>query len=256
MLPTREIEDLLCNVIESKIKSLDQAEVTYKPFHTPLLGTSVLLTHQAVQSILTTFGMSVFEKVACVVAQTHFDEVVSQFKLSKTLTKQASDVVSNLVDDLRNKRSKPNASREFKKLRQSTLSLRDSIERDTVKVDILLRRQKELYLIDLKTVKPNKSGILDYKRQILEWTAQGYAQFGTDRDIKSAIAMPYNPYHPEPYLRLGIDQIFDIDGGQLLVGEHFWNFLAGANIYDELVDTFERAGVKVRPMLKAFFDQS
>ena len=122
-------------------------------------------------------------------------------------------------------------------------------------MDILLRRQKEVFLIDLKTVKPNKSGILDYKRQILEWTAQAYAQFGTECDIKSAIAMPYNPYHPEPYFRLNIDQIFDVDGGQLLVGEHFWNFLAGSDIYDELLATFERAGTKVRPMLQAFFNR-
>lgn len=256
MLPTREIEELLCNVIESKIKNLDQADVTYKPFYTPLLGASVLLTHQTVQSIFTTFGMSVFEEVACIVARTHFDEVVSQFKLSKTLTKQASDVVSNLLDDLRNKRSKPNRTSECDKLRNSTFSLRDSLEWDTVKVDILLRRGREVFLIDVKTVKPNKSGILDYKRQILEWTAQGYAQFGTKCDIKSVIAMPYNPYHPEPYLRLGIEQIFDIDGGQLLVGENFWNFLAGSNIYDELLDTFERAGTKVRPMLKTFFNRS
>lgn len=255
MFPAREIEDLLCSVIESKIKNLDQPDVTYKPFYTPLLGKRALLTHQTVQSIFTTFGVSVFEKVAYIVAQTHFDEVIPQYKLSKTLTKQANDVISNLLDDLRNKRSKPNAKLEFNKLRNSTVSLRDSIERDTVKVDLLLRRKREVFLIDVKTVKPNKSGILDYKRQILEWTAQGYAQFGTKCDIKSAIAMPYNPYHPEPYIRLNIDQTFDIDGGQLLVGEHFWNFLAGSNIYDELVATFERAGTKVKPMLHTFFDR-
>lgn len=255
MLPVREIEDLLCSVIESKVKSLDQSDVTYKPFYTPLLGTRVLLTHQTVQSIFTTFGMSVFEEIARLVAQTHFDEVVPQFKLRKTLTKQASDVVSDLIDDLRNKRSKPNATLEFNKLRNSTFSLRDSLERDTVKVDLLLRRQQEVFLIDIKTVKPNKSNILDYKRQILEWTAQGYAQFGTKCDIKSAIAMPYNPYHPEPYLRFNIEQIFDIDGGQLLVGENFWNFLAGSDIYDELIATFERAGSKIKPMLQAFFDR-
>lgn len=255
MLPAREIEELLCQVIESKIESLDQSEVSYKPFYTPLLGTGVLLTHQIVQSILTTFGMSVFEKIACLVARDNFDEVIPQFKLNKTLSKRASDIVSNLIDDLRNKRIEPSAVREYQKLRNSTVSLRDSIERDTVKVDLFLRRGRDLFLIDLKTVKPNKSGILDYKRQILEWVAQGFAQFGTKYNIQSAVAMPYNPYHPKPYLRLDIDKIFDIDGGQLLVGETFWSFVAGPDTFDELVTIFERAGSKMKPKLQELFDQ-
>lgn len=254
MLPAREIEELLCQVIESKIRSLDQTKVSYKPFYTPLLGTGTLLTHQIVQSILTTFGMSVFENVACLIARDNFDEVISQFKLNKTLSKRASDKVSNMIDDLRNKRVAPSAVDEYKVLRNSTMSLSDSIERDTVMVDLFLRRGRDLYLIDLKTVKPNKSGILDYKRQILEWAAQGFAQFGTKYNIQSAVAMPYNPYHPEPYLRLNIDKIFDIDGGQLLVGEEFWNFVAGADAFEELVAIFERAGSRVRPKLQELFD--
>ena len=255
MLPSLEIEELLCQVIESKIERLNQVEVSYKPFYTPLLGTGVLLTHQVVQSIFTTFGMSVFERVATVIARDHFDEVIPQFKLNQTLTKRASDIVSNILDDLRNKRIKPKASREYQRLRESTFSLQDSLERDTVKVDLFLRRGREVFLIDLKTVKPNKSGILDYKRQILEWVAQGFAQFGTKLDISSTIAMPYNPYHPEPYLRFDIDQIFDIDGGQLLVGANFWNFLAGPHTFDELVATFQRAGSKVKPKLQELFDR-
>ena len=253
MLPAREIEDLLCRVIESKIKSLKRTEVAYKPFYTPLLGTGTLLTHQIVQSILTTFGMSVFEKVACLIARDNFDEVVSQFKLNKALSKRASDVITKMIDDLRNKSVAPNAAKEYKALRYSTVSISDSIERDTVKVDLFLRRNRDLFLIDLKTVKPNKRGILDYKRQILEWAAQGFVQFGTKYNILSAVAMPYNPYHPEPYLRFDIDKIFDVDGGQLLVGEEFWNFVAGDDVFDELLAIFERAGSRVRPKLEELF---
>jgi type II restriction enzyme len=40
--------------------------------------------------------------------------------------------------------------------------------------------------------------------------------------------------------------LYDLDKGEILVGEEFWNFVAGDNIYEELLDVFQEVGEKLR----------
>ena len=37
-----------------------------------------------------------------------------------------------------------------------------------------------------------------------------------------------------------------MERGEILVGDEFWNFVAGANIYEELLDVFQDAGEKLK----------
>ncbi len=56
------------------------------------------------------------------------------------------------------------------------------------------------------------------------------------------MAIPYNPYHPKPYRGWTLQGLYDLEKGEILVEEEFWNFVAGDNIYDELLDIFRNAG--------------
>ena len=64
--------------------------------------------------------------------------------------------------------------------------------------------------------------------------------------VVTRLAIPYNPYHPEPYERWTLKGLYDLGKGEILVGEDFWNFAASDNIYDELLDVFQEVGEELR----------
>jgi len=64
--------------------------------------------------------------------------------------------------------------------------------------------------------------------------------------VFTRLAIPYNPYHPEPYERWTLKGLYDLDKGEILVGEGFWNFVASDNIYEELLDVFQEVGEELR----------
>ena len=45
---------------------------------------------------------------------------------------------------------------------------------------------------------------------------------------------------------MDIKRIYDLDRGEILVGEEFWNFVANDDIYTELLDIFQEAGERLR----------
>jgi len=44
-----------------------------------------------------------------------------------------------------------------------------------------------------------------------------------------------------------------MDNGEILVGEEFWNFVGGGEIYNELLDIFQEAGQKLRGKINKRF---
>jgi hypothetical protein len=105
------------------------------------------------------------------------------------------------------------------------------------------------YYIDIKTVKPNKEAFESYKRKLLRWV--GY-RLSIDRDAQlgTYIAIPYNPYHPTPYLDgMNFGQCMDSEH-DILVQENFWNLLGGDNTtYIELLEIFRQVGDELRDRL-------
>ena len=72
--------------------------------------------------------------------------------------------------------------------------------------------------------------------------------------VKTAIAIPYNPYEPLPYERWTLRGMIDLRE-ELLVANEFWDFLGGENSYEELLSCFERAGIELRPEIEAYFSK-
>ena len=83
------------------------------------------------------------------------------------------------------------------------------------------------------------------KLKLLRWAALRLSQ---DKNAKvfTRLAIPYNPYHPEPYERWTLKGLYDLENGEILVGEDFWNFVASDNIYEELLDVFQSVGEELR----------
>jgi type II restriction enzyme len=66
------------------------------------------------------------------------------------------------------------------------------------------------------------------------------------------LAIPYNPFEPEPYKTWTMKGMIDTKH-ELKVADEFWNFLGGQGTYEELLDCFEKAGIELRSELDEYF---
>ena len=120
------------------------------------------------------------------------------------------------------------------------------------KVDIkLVAHDGTIYFFDLKTAKPNAGGFKEFKRTLLEWIAAILA-INPLANVQSLIAIPYNPYEPQPYNRWTMRGMLDLQE-ELKVADEFWNFLGGEGTYNQLLDCFERVGIELRPEIDQYF---
>jgi hypothetical protein len=71
-------------------------------------------------------------------------------------------------------------------------------------------------------------------------------------DVSTFIAIPYNPYEPEPYSRWTMRGMLDLDN-ELKVGDEFWDFLGGKGTYQDLLDCFEQVGIELRDEIDEYF---
>jgi hypothetical protein len=81
----------------------------------------------------------------------------------------------------------------------------------------------------------------------LEWVAAN-----PTANVQTLIAIPYNPYEPQPYNRWTMRGMLDLEN-ELKVAEEFWDFIGGQGTYNELLDCFEKAGIELRPEIDEYF---
>ena len=105
---------------------------------------------------------------------------------------------------------------------------------------------------DITSVKPNIKEFVALKLKLLRWTALRLSQ-DNNVAVFTRLAIAYNPYYPEPYERWTLKGLYDLARGEILVGEEFWNFVAGDDIYKDLLDVFQEAGKKLRPEIDKRF---
>ena len=86
---------------------------------------------------------------------------------------------------------------------------------------------------------------------MLEWVAIVLAS-DPNAKINTIIAIPYNPYEPEPYNRWTMRGMLDLKN-ELKVADEFWDFLGGEGAYQDLLDCFERVGIELRDEIDEYF---
>jgi hypothetical protein len=238
-------------------KSLEQKFRNYKPepssmpFHTRLLGKDRLALYSFIHSLNTNFGTSIFEPVAKELAMSNYITAQSQQVAGSRISSEAHNVIQNIMDSLSTAVSSPNKPDEIEAIRKVCTSgtLRDV---KLTKVDLkLVSNTGAIYLIDIKTAKPNAGGFKEFKRTLLEWVAAVLAG-NPEADVRTLIAIPYNPYEPQPYNRWTMRGMLDLDN-ELKVAKEFWDFVGGDSAYEDLLDVFEQVGIELRPEIDAYF---
>lgn len=225
-------------------------ESTFMPFHTRLLGKDRMALYSFIQSLNTNFGTSIFEPVAEELVLQNFDVVKRQVEAGSIITKEAQRVIQDIMDSLESGNSKPCKADEMQKI-LAVAKNGEVSEIKPTKVDLFLQKDKNVYLIDIKTAKPNKGGFKEFKRTLLTWVAS-FAHNNPNIDIHTLIAIPYNPYEPKPYQRWTMAGMLDLDS-ELKVESEFWDFLGGNSSYEVLLEAFEEVGCEVRNEIDEYF---
>lgn len=251
---TFEQQEAVIETLKSALRKKFQKytpEPAIMPFHTRLLGKDRLALFSFIHSLNTSFGTSIFEPVAKVLAKPNFKNAHSQATSGALISEKAQRVIQDIIDDLTVASKTPAKKAELEEIRKvSQTGIMRTVKQ--TKIDLLLEsHNNEFYLFDLKTAKPNKGDFKGFKRMLLEWAATFFAT-NPNAEINTLIAIPYNPYAPKPYSRWTMAGMLDLPQ-ELKVAEEFWDFLGGENSYNELLDIFEQVGVELRPEIDEYF---
>jgi len=247
---TSNIEQVLKTSLRHKFESYNP-EPASMPFHTRLLGKDRLALYSFIHSLSTNFGTAIFEPVAVTIAKNNFKNAKAHTKSGQLISEQALFEIQRIMNNLETVVSLPNKIEEIESIRQvcQTGPMRKV---KPTQVDLLLETYaNELYLFDLKTAKPNVGGFKEFKRTLLEWVAIVLAS-NPNAKVNTIIAIPYNPYEPQPYNRWTMRGMLDLEH-ELKVGDEFWDFLGGNGTYQDLLDCFERVGIELRDEIDEYF---
>lgn len=244
------IEQVLKSSLRYKFQNYNP-EPASMPFHMRLLGKDRLALYSFIHSLSTNFGTAIFQPVAVALAEKRFKRVQTQVKAGNVISERAQLEIQKIMDNLTTATTTPNKPEEISAIRKVCQEGKMRNVKLT-KIDVLLESKKGvIYLIDIKTAKPNVGGFKEFKRTLLEWAAATLA-VNPKVEVNTLIAIPYNPYEPQPYNRWTIRGMLDLEN-ELKVAQEFWDFLGGEGAYQDLLDCFERIGIELRPEIDKYF---
>jgi len=240
------IKNIVKIKIEEKLKNY-QSETEHKPFFEAIFDKSTILQASLMQSLYTTFGMSIYEQILVELAkQNGFKNAERQFQLEGCIDEGTELHINNLCNQDINMHSK---SVELQMIRTKILA-GDPVKHSDQTVDVFLEDNNgnELY-IDITTVKPNKKEARTLRRKMLIWGALRFSQ-EKDADIRTCIGIPYNPYHPKKYARSFV--LDNCHRDELLIQEELWNCTSTNNDYQELLVIFKEVGTELKNNISNF----
>ncbi|MEW6507566.1 MAG: TdeIII family type II restriction endonuclease [Bacteroidota bacterium] len=247
----KHIQQVIKTCLRTKFRNY-KPESNNMPFHFRLLGKDRMALYSFIHSLNTTFGTSIFEPVAVALGKNRFKKAISQYVMGNKISEGCQQSIQNIMNGL-TVGENPNKKKEIELLRKSAgKGVINKLK--TVKADLFLENNKgEIFFFDLKTAKPNISDFKDFKRTLLEWIGIVLTH-NPKAKINSLVAIPYNPYEPQPYERWTLKGMLDLEY-ELKVAEEFWDFLGGKGAYEDLLNCFEVVGIEMRDEIDDYFSR-
>jgi len=240
---SKEIKDFLVGRIRHKLDTYNP-ETKSMPFHYRLLGKDRMALFSFIQSINTLLGTSIFEQVGKMIVEPNANRAIGQYKnFEGYISSEAVLKIDSIMRDLRSARRKPDKEKETREILAvaNKGNLGNKLKK---RVDLFVEMKNGTeYYFEIKTAKPNISEFTSMKKQMLDWIAIRASE-NPKVNIKTIIAIPYNPYEPKPYERWTLQGLFDLRQ-EILVGAEFWDFLGGKNTYEDLLEIFEQSGLEL-----------
>ncbi len=245
-----KIEDILRDAIKHQLSSYRFVPDSL-PFHIRLFGEDRLALFSFIQSLNSNFGTTIFEPVAVAVSSAKFSHASHQTTAGEVISEQAQAEIQRIIDDLTAATIKPDKIIEIEKLRLVCRS-GNLVKVKLPKVDLAVESfTGERFLFEIIKGKPRLESYVKSKQTLLEWVASVLA-VNPAATINTGIAIPYNPYDPQPYISYIVGGMLDLKN-ELYVAEDFWDFLGGTGTYATLLNIFERIGIELRPEIDNAF---
>lgn len=251
MFDATAVQNVIADALRRKMEGYNP-ESSHMPFHTRLLGKDRMALFSFIHSLNTNFGTAIFEQVALEIASGQFEQAERQRVVGREISSDAQEAITAIVNRLADGSGEPDHLAEVEEIRRCAQS-GAVVAKKMRNADLYLANKGEVVLVELKTAKPNVDGFEKVKQNLLEWVAATLRQ-DPHIQVRTVVAIPYNPYEPEPYKRWTLKGMLDIENqSQLMVGNEFWDFLAGEAVYDRLLDCFEQVGVEMRGEIDDYF---
>jgi hypothetical protein len=239
------ISELLSNKIESKLKKYGR-ETTSMPFLARLIqDNEKIAAYSFIHSLATTLGMSIYEDVSLIIASETSEEFFKSYGVGGAISRKQKTVINKIINELRNGSRFANIKKEISEVIAAPTSGGQFQKSGNIS-DFYMRRGKQEFFFEIKTVKPNIDVFEKSKTKLLEWVAR------KRKPIKVFLAFPYNPYHPEPYSRFTEVGMMD-HPNDFLIGDEYWDLLGGKDTFPELLDVFDQVGKKFKKKLQDKF---
>ncbi len=240
---SKQIKDYLVEKIRQKLATYNP-ETNSMPFHFRLLGKDRMALFSFIQSVNTMLGTSIFEQVGKMIAEPRANRAIGQYKeFEGFISSEAVLKIDNIMRDLRSASRKPDKEKETKEV-LAVANKGDLGKKLKKRVDLFVEMKDGTeYYFEVKTAKPNINEFTGIKKQMLDWVAMRGSE-KPKADIKTIVAIPYNPYEPKPYERWTLQGLFDLRQ-EVLVGSEFWDLLGGKDTYEDLLKVFEQAGLEL-----------
>ncbi len=233
-----EIRNLLVEKITNKLRTYAR-ETTSMPFLARLIQDSEkVAAYSFIHSMATTLGMSIYEDVSKIIAKDSAEEVFTKMDLGGVLSREQKSVIDNIVRELRNGEREVSKDKEIKEVLSASAE-KGNPQKENRIADFYMKRKGIEYYFEIKTVKPNIDVFTASKTKLLEWVAR------KREPVKTILAFPYNPYHPEPYSRFTEQGLLEKEE-EFLVGEEYWDFLGGKGTLKDLLEEFDLVGKKFK----------
>ena len=243
-----KIKQLITKVINEKLKKYT-SESDYKPFFEAIFDKETVLTASIMQSLYTTFGMSLYEQIAKILAEAAGYKVKTQYDLLGQIDHNTEALINQICSEIETNKRQPDKQKEITLIKNSIQSGAAKIDQDKrVDVFVVKSDDEEIY-VDITTVKPNLKEFKTLRRKMLRWCALRFSQ-NSNAKVKTCIGIPYNPYHPKEYSRWTAD-VCDIKE-ELLVQEKLWEEFAGEDVFSELLEIFHEVGDELKDKISNF----
>ncbi|GFO96967.1 type II restriction endonuclease TdeIII [groundwater metagenome] len=237
----QKIKRLLREKINDKLGNYVR-ETSSMPFLAKIMQDSEkVAAYSFIHSIATTLGMSVYEQIAEIIASPNYDIVEIGYDVEGKISDEENLVISQIMQEIKNKTRIANKENEIKEILKYKSNNGRKIK---IRADLFLQKGNDEYYIEIKTAKPNIDVFSKSKQKLLEWVAL------RKKSIKTILAIPYNPYHPEPYNRFTIQGVLD-EEKELYVAEKFWDLLGGKGTYTELLTIFDDIGKEFKSKIQS-----
>jgi hypothetical protein len=237
---TREQIRMLVSRFVRSIPKINKDEIAQVrrayPFHTAIFSEEAMLYSRQERSVVTKMGMTLFPSLARIVASDRYQDVRTEFSLSREVDSGSLAKINSIMNDLRQGGRKriPNHETEMASIFSSENG-RKAEARVIADLFVGDYRPGPLFM-EIKSPLPNIDVAAESKKKILLFELMMKQRRG-----RGYLAFAYNPYITRnAYAHSFTKTIMDMDK-EVLMGSEMWDKLAGEGAYEELLGVLSEA---------------